>query len=446
MKLPIKNFQKHLFSRNVLKSLAISIALVIVSYLSNNFSLFTGENLDQYALARMLTKNRDDIGEDVRFINVSYDKVLTPTIEPGDEGFMNPQPVGYECITDRKKVYNFLKLIKESGVNYKYIILDIIFLENKISRDNPSYLESHPYIEATYNEAHAYDDSLFNLIHDMDHIIVPGYNDAQLASPLLDEKSACADYYATITATNFTRYQYQRSNGPSLPLKVYEDLNPDKKINFAGLGEWGFYYSSQGLCQNSNFLLFYENDFNEYKEQKAKHINEYGDSIFKYSRTYSNLFVDYQDKIGDKYPKEEFFDEEILDFEDKYIIIGNLTEDVHDTYAGPKPGSLILYKALKTLDDGGHVVSFWMLLFWFASFFMISFFIITNQTITTLFTDYFDGHKKSAFVLDCLSYTTCLAFLELAEFYINHTIHSFLFPLIAFSILKLHITYKNTKP
>lgn len=147
MKHFIKNIQKNLFTRNILKSLAISLVLIIIGYLSNNLALFTGENLDQYAFANMLTEHRNDIGEDVEFINVSYDKVLTPITEPGDENFENAQPVGYEWITDRKKVYDFLKLIKESGVKYKYIILDIIFLENKIVCNDSSYLASHPYIE-----------------------------------------------------------------------------------------------------------------------------------------------------------------------------------------------------------------------------------------------------------------------------------------------------------
>lgn len=445
MKHLLKKIQKSLYTQNALKSLAISVVLIIIGYFSNNWALFTGENLDQYNLAKVLTKYKEDIENDVRFINVSYDKVLAPTTEPGDEGFENTQPVGYEWITDRKKVYDFLKLIKESGVEYKYIILDLIFLENKISCDEPSYLKTHPYIESTYNEAHAYDDSLFNLIHDMDRIIVPRHKDEPLASTLLDSKSACADYFSTITATNFTRYQYRRSYGSSLPLKVYEDLNPNNKINFLGFGDWGLYYSSQGLCQNSNFLLFYENDFDEYKEKKAKHINEYGESFYKYSRTYTNLFVDYLDKVGDDYTEEELIEEQISDFENKYIIIGNLTEDVHDTYAGPKPGSLILYKAIKTLEDGGHVLSFWMLIIWFTTFFVICSFIIEGQTITKLFRDYFIKHKKFAFVIDMLSYTAILTILEFAEFFINHTIHSFVIPLIVFSVLKLYINLKNIK-
>lgn len=445
MKHLLKKIQKSLYTQNALKSLAISVVLIIIGYFSNNWTLFTGENLDQYNLAKVLTKYKEDIENDVRFINVSYDKVLAPTIEPGDEGFENTQPVGYEWITDRKKVYDFLKLIKESGVEYKYIILDIIFLENKISCDEPSYLKTHPYIESTYNEAHAYDDSLFNLIHDMDRIIVPRHKDEPLASTLLDSKSACADYFSTITATNFTRYQYLRSFGASLPLRVYEDLNPDKKIKFFGIGNCGLYYSKDGLCQNSCFLLFYENDFDEYKEKKAKHINEYGESFYKYSRTYTNLFVDYLDKVGDDYTEEELIEEQITDFENKYIIIGNLTEDVHDTYAGPKPGSLILYKAIKTLDDGGHLVSFWMLFLWFATFSIISFFIIKGITITNIFRTYFSNHKKSALVIDMLSYTVIIMMLEFADFFLNQTIHSFIIPLVAFSILKLYINFKSIK-
>ena len=81
-----KNLLKHLFSRNVLKSLAISIALIIIGYFSNNWPLFTGENLSLYTrmeFIRNLFDSKEDDFSGAFFVNTSMDKQLIDVYEDG---------------------------------------------------------------------------------------------------------------------------------------------------------------------------------------------------------------------------------------------------------------------------------------------------------------------------------------------------------------------------
>ena len=91
-------------------SLCNVMVLLFLSYLINNQALFTGEDLNKYAwmelvkerfgLSKSIKKNKDAV-----FVNVAYDKQL---IERHDDYGMT---VGNADITDRTKLFSFLKLL-----------------------------------------------------------------------------------------------------------------------------------------------------------------------------------------------------------------------------------------------------------------------------------------------------------------------------------------------
>ena len=117
------------YKKEFFLSFTISIVLLFAGYFSNNMSIFTGENLE--SLAKMETANyfcgsQSKMSSDsVIYINTAFDKDLIDCYEQEDFEGAIPVPLGNTEITDRNKLIDLLKLLKE--VNYKYLIIDISF-------------------------------------------------------------------------------------------------------------------------------------------------------------------------------------------------------------------------------------------------------------------------------------------------------------------------------
>ena len=80
-------------------SLISSVLLIIATYFTNKFPLFTGENLNQFFFTEysntILGNQKIETYDDVIFINTSYDGNLVPAYEDN-------YVVGNSKITDRK--------------------------------------------------------------------------------------------------------------------------------------------------------------------------------------------------------------------------------------------------------------------------------------------------------------------------------------------------------
>ena len=66
------------------------------------------------------------------------------------------------------------------------------------------------------------------------------------------------------------------------------------------------------------------------------------------------------------------------DYKDKYLILANFENDMHDTYAGPMPGAYLTWLAFLHLRDGHHLLywPFILLMFvFYAAIFYFLFFI-----------------------------------------------------------------------
>lgn len=411
---------KKVKSKHILFSFLSAIFLIIINYLVNNLPVLTGENLDELYVMQFISeklgfdKNETIRYDSIAFINVANDKQLI--YERNKDG----EVVKTTAITDRQKLLHLLSLLEKSA-SYKYLILDMEFCKGDTTE---------------------YDNELFDLISRMDKIVLV---DGDSIVPCLKSKSAIAEYYSTVTATNFTRYEYLKGDKRSLPLKVYEELNPEKKIQRFGYGWLNYYLTAGSLCQNSVFLTFdsqfkaesIDNKvFIDSLKQKNRFYNMGSDILMRINNNKVNLNEDATIKILRTRHK------------DKYVVIGALsnTEDVHDTYVGKKPGCLILVRALQFLEQGRHLVNPIHTICWLIMYFLVALFVFNKSSVLM----YLPLVKKSRYKIvhyfaNFVSFTIFLLILEFAEYIIFYTVHSQIFPIFYFNISKLIIDFKQYK-
>ena len=380
----------------LLFSLCNVVILLTLSYFLNNQPLFTGEDLDQYAWMEWI-KDKIGISPDVDanaalFVNVAYDKQF---VDKYDDYGMT---IGNSDVTDRSKLLAFLKILHKTGA-YKYIILDIRF-------------------EKGYNVPEV-DSLLFAEILNMRNIVIANHSDIELADSSLIKKAAISDYFATITKTNFARYQYNYDGVESVPLYAYHELTGNT-INKHG---W-LYTCNSRLCYNSLFVHFPIAKWNEYDEQQSK--------------VYYNLGSDILDNYSDSDLKKLT--------EGKCVIIGNMVEDVHDTYSGLKPGSVITYYAFQELMRGRHFVNYFMMLFLAILFFLISLSLFETNPIISRLPFIRNSHSRIIhFMLDFVGYSLVLALSMIILYIIFGIATSIVLPSAYFAIQKSIIRFKQLK-
>ena len=380
----------------LLFSLCNVVILLILSYFLNNQPLFTGEDLDQYAWMEWIKDKLGIIPEvdtnDALFINVAYDKQLVDKCD--DYGMA----IGNSDVTDRSKLLSLLQLLHKTN-SYKYILLDIRF-------------------EKGYNVPDV-DSALFAEILSMKNIVIANHSDIELADSSLIKKAAFSDYFATITKTNFARYQYNYDGVESVPLYAYHELTGNA-INKHG---W-LYTCNSRLCYNSLFVHFPIAKWNEYDEQQSK--------------VYYNLGSDILDNYSDSDLKKLT--------EGKCVIIGNMVEDVHDTYSGLKPGSVITYYAFQELMKGRHFVNYCMMLFLAILFFLISLSLFETNPIISRLPFIRNSHSRIIhFMLDFVGYSLVLALSMIILYIIFGIATSIVLPSAYFAIQKSIIRFKQLK-
>lgn len=378
------------------KIIYISLLNVIIlsfgGYLWNNQPLYTGEDIAELSHIQWFWeviggRTVEEELDSALFINVSYDKQL---VEHRDS---IGEPIGTTDVTDRLKLLELLHLVQETNT-YKYLILDVRFEEG-------DYQES--------------DDTLFQQIKCMDRIVVATHKDIKTPTNFPKEKSALADYYSTITATNFERYEYVHSGVLSVPLYAYNELTGYNIKQNVGIAT-----CDGKLCQKSIFLKFPSVHFDKVMANGDQRYYEMGHEIL------TDLREDFADMA-----------------ENKVIAIGNFVEDLHDTYIGMKPGPYILYKALRALERGEHFVNWWYQFLFACVYFFISCVLLMRHSLLKSIP--FIKRSRSRLLHFCLTFLGCgmlIAILDILLFFNGH-IHSILFPSIYFALLKYILTYKR---
>lgn len=397
----------------------LSTVLLIATYFANNMPVFTGENLNQFFLTQWLC---DSLGvsrvsdyDDSFFVNVSYDNDFAKVLNYSGDTLGNTE------ITDRNKLYHFLRILKNKD-EYKYIILDIMFDPNDKSKA---------------------DSLLYPMIESMRDIVVIRDDSIHAPCSSLINKSALANYFATITATNFVRYQYlSKEDVPYIPLKVYEDLS-NVQFKRRGFSWLPIYTCDERLCYNSCFVAFDSKQFSIFSQKNKTYPN---DELY-------NLGSDLLCNSLRGYDSDEAREERIHKLsKNKYIFIGNYTDDLHDTYMGVRPGPFILYRALKTLEEEKHIVTFFKEFYWFVIFAMIFWLIIGNKRTSSIIPRTIRSSnlgrriakaKMLRFCIASIGYTSLLFLFSTIEYVLTNSISSIALPCYVFMLTKFFYDYKR---
>lgn len=299
MVLPKGKSAKRLFSA------ALSLFILFASYLISNVSIPVPDEMsvlrDLDIVKEIGGWNTDSIPEEVLLVNVAYDKQLI-------DFYKHDIPVGKVAITDRGKLLDFLQQAKEAN-NYRYIMLDVFFEQGYESEQ---------------------DSALFPLIASMDRIVISTHQNAQLQDSILYSKAANADYTITWQETSFVHYQFLRNDTLTVPLQMYKDMTGES-ITKKG---W-FFFSNDRLCLNGITLKLPIRVSEDYTEEEG---------LGRYNML--NLGVDLLDTLTSV----------AADIDGKIVVVGDFENDVHDTYLGSQPGSLICLNAYYALVRGDHIL------------------------------------------------------------------------------------------
>lgn len=268
------------------------------------------------------SKRDNSFWDDILCVNIGLDKITTPVIDEFNE------VAGTTYISDRSKILKYLKAIADA--DYREVFLDVRF---------PKYAEGITSSKYKIITDSVVDNELFSLISKMRNIVVANHQSNTDPNPLLKEKYGMADYGATIFA-GFGRYELRQNGLPSAALKMYQD------IDHKDITPNGYFTNSGRLCYNTVFLHIPQD------LMFPSHIvnTQISDSTFYSSEVY------HYPMLG-SYLLEYNTEEELKNMvKDKIVIIGDFDEDVHTTYVGEIPGSMLSYLAYKELHEGNHLV------------------------------------------------------------------------------------------
>lgn len=314
-------------------SLLLALVALVISYVSTNLSFpLSGEKLTlKYwsAFTDWVSSNKERLpSDDVVFINVANDKQL---VDISDEFGI---PIGNDAITDRGKLNRLLSMIQASAT-YKYVLLDIFFEEG--------------YETET-------DSALFASIDKMERIVIARHTDRQLALDAPMTKAAYADYYTSISETDFSKFRILYKDSPSIPLRMYSDLT-GRTVRRRGL----WYADGGALSRRVVFPKMFVRIDSPYRSDGQK--------------AYLNLGTDILDYTEENWPKF---------FSDKIIVVGAFSgDDIHTTYAGDLPGSLVNYNVFLTLLKGKHKIPVSLIIVYFLIFVAMSYLLLRGGTGST---------------------------------------------------------------
>ena len=176
------------------------------------------------------------------------------------------------------------------------------------------------------------------------------------------------------------------------------------------------------LCYNSIFVRFPYVGIDEYNANGEKQFYNLGSDILSY-----------------------YSDDDLSELcKGKYVFIGDMIEDLHDTYSGVKAGPTITYYAFKELQEGMHLVNYLLALFLAVIFFFISISLLKrNSWYDHIPWVTLQKSKTFRFLMAFVSYTFILTLSSIVLGLFFDRYISILLPSLYFSLQKLIIDYKR---
>lgn len=382
--------------RKLFISIIIAFCISLSCYLLNNCPYPYLDNLNKYSwfeyIANRISPDKQD-RSDVLFINVGYDKDLA------DVSYNNGSLIGKKAITNRKTLYDFLK-IAENTDTYKYIFLDIHF-QNDINTP--------------------YDSLLFAQIDRMRDISFSKHSDSGNSENVNLNKAKYNDYFSTITSTNFTRYPFLQNGEESVPLHIYLAVDSSHHT----IEQHGIFYTSNGhLCQNSPFLLLSDGFSDGHDENGQQNYFDLGPLLL-------NIYNQTDWKNATK---------------DKIVIVGDFINDTHDTYIGEQPGSYLIYLVYKSLVAGKQFVSWPFTILMFLLYAVISYLILIHKSLNEILPIIKRFHNNLwIFIWNLIGYSTLLYIISIISYSFFNTSYDVFFPSLFFSLLTTFMAYRTLK-
>lgn len=376
--------------RKLLISIILGSVLFILSWLYiNSFYSISAEDalFRKIAFTKFQLFNQKENPEikNLEFVDVSHDLALIEDPDLNNYGNI--------AITDRAKIYEFLKLLRENNVHPKFIILDIQFYipftaENNTNQNTDSLLQA---------EILKFKNISAPLLLD---------NNGKPIEPLIKTKfPSIASYKTYGTAINKIKIDYPEFNLSSTSLVLYKNL---KKVN---LKSNAIFSTDNGVLSLNYIWPEYPITARKMEERKKNYPQNIGEILL----------------IPDVLKKR---------FDDKIIFVGNFETDVHQSPIGKIPGTVVVANTFLSLEKGVHHVSiFWIILMisLYSFLFYLSIFSKIPE-ITFKFKFIFSNHL-SDFIKGYLSYFGIMFFATILSYlifkiFVNVMIISFIFSII----------------
>ena len=328
--------KQHIIEIGLSAGIAV-IFLVITYYVMNLRIPITSEKakiqLFEVIKQSLFPQDQSTMTDSIIMIDTHYDQQFVMEHVPDS----TQTPKGIVSVTDRTKLLRCLNYLKKHN-DYRYILMDII-LDKAVSQKS--------------------DSTLYRTISSMKRICIAKPHDCPLADSCLNEKAGVVQYKLAIWENDFVKYPYYTDYEKSLPLKMYEELTGNS-IN----RHW-FFYTDNALARNTVILTFNNVDIRE--------------------RTYLGGM--------NNYSIEEILED--MDTKGKYILIGDFEDDLHNTFLGEIPGTMINYNAFLSLLSGHHRITFGTILFLVFVFALPIYFKITRyRHVKRLWVKFYSKFKK----------------------------------------------------
>lgn len=373
--------------KRLIAALCLSLLIIVADYYVSNMTspIFDSSiRLGYHAFARD-SKVSDDLTDDFMMVNIAWDKSTGVVFDEFNDS------AGYMAVTDRQKLYDFLKLASE--VDYRYIFLDIRFEKNVLT----------PYDSLLYSQIESMPRVLYSC-HQTD-------DDDLIEYVKIPDKYAIADYRVA-KGDPFSRYQFLYNNSESIALKLYSDIDGQNIVK----GKLGTYYTSDGsLCYNVQFIPFPLSATNKYGPMGEIIYPCLGSQLKKY------------------HPNEELKQMMI----GKVIVIGDFYEDMHETFVGDIPGPLFPIYAWKLLQRGGHKVNILLQLVLFALYTLVIYILLLPKDLKQI------KNPLVSMVLSFLGWGFVLFLLQSALFWICGLSFIIIIPSFIFSVIKFYQTIND---
>ena len=329
-------------------SLIVALVLSISCYIVENQPFpFLEKTVLYYFLEAPFKPEATTLNDSACFINVSHDRQLV-NIDISDTS------AGNTDITDRAKLLTFLQRV--DTINYKYILLDIRF-DNKYKT--------------------AVDSQLFQQIVHMRDIVIANHtegvwDDYHLADTSLLKKAGMSDYKYRGLSSSFSHYSFLQDKKPSMALKMYDRTNP---TSIKQVGNMPLYISEGHLCTNCPMLPIKGNVYSIMNS-----MNKYDGDGDSEDGMNALMLTNYYEDLGPNFLSIDGRDW-AADLNGKYIIIGDMENDIHYTYRGTVPGAYIIWMAFLYLQNGRHILSWTFIMLMFCYYALTVFFLFHLNTI-----------------------------------------------------------------